>query len=132
MTTQKQRAWRKKFARMYGGKRKRKRSRSRASKPARRYKKRYPTMARRRRYGRRRRRSSGIGLGGLLSVKNIIGVVGGGAVAGPVGAAVGSYALGKKSLLGAGIAYFAYPYIAPMIGQVLGGIGGSAPGSQDW
>jgi len=83
-------------------------------------------MARRKRYGRR----SGGSVGGLLSTNNLIGTVAGGMVAGPVGAAAGSYLVGKKGILGAAVAYFAAPYVLSMVGRFTGGsTGGSGTGS---
>lgn len=71
-------------------------------------------------------------MGGILSTRNILGTLGGAMVAGPAGAAVGSYAIGKKGLLGAAVAYFAAPIVLPYVQQVLGqvtGGGGSNGGS---
>lgn len=79
----------------------------------------------RRRYSRRNGGGMG-GLNGLLSTNNLLGTVGGGMVAGPIGAAAGSYVLGKKGLLGAAVAYFATPYVQSLVGKVTGGSSSSS------
>jgi len=109
MATAKQRAWRAKFARMYGGGRKKAKRRSGGGKMARR--------------GRgRRSNGGGMGMSGILSSKNIIGTLGGAYVAPmigvspQIGAAAGSYMIGKKGLVGAAVGYFAAPIVLGMIG----------------
>lgn len=113
MATAKQKAWREKFARMYGG------GRKKASRKT----KRGGVMARRR--GRRSGRG-GSSMGGLLSQKNIIGTLGGAYIAPmagldpKIGAAAGSFLYGKKGIMGAAVGYFVAPMVLSMIPQ-LGG-----------
>jgi hypothetical protein len=105
MATAKQRAWRAKFASMYGGGRKKARKKTTGGK-----------MARKRSRG----RSKG-GFGGILSTNNLLGTLGGAYVAPMVGmspaigAAAGSYLIGKKGLMGAAVGYFAAPMVLNMI-----------------
>lgn len=118
MATAKQRAWREKFARMYGGGRKK----------ARKQTKRGGSMARRKRG---RGRSKG-GMGGLLSTKNLIGTLGGAYVAPMVGidpkigAAAGSFLYGKQGVMGAAAGYFVAPMVLAMIPGLSGGKAGSS------
>lgn len=104
MATAKQRAWRAKFAQLYGNKRKGRITAKRGVK-----------MARRRGKG---RSSGGFGrMGGLLSTKNIAGTLGGAYIAPMVGlspsigGAVGSYLIGKKGIMGAAVGYFVAPRV---------------------
>jgi hypothetical protein len=124
MASAKQKAWREKFARMAksGKWRKGKRRVSIRKRASSAYKKVY-SMARK-----RYRRQSGMGgIGGLTAQKNLIGTVGGALVAQKmgfdprIGAAAGSYFYGKKGIVGAGVGYVAAPYIASMLGGMLGG-----------
>jgi hypothetical protein len=112
MATAKQRAWRAKFARMYGG------GRKKASRTT----KRGGSMARRKKG---RGRSKG-GMGGLLSTRNLIGTLGG-AYAAPmvgidpkIGAAAGSYLYGKQGVMGAAVGYVMAPMVLSMIPGIPG------------
>ena len=133
MATAKQRAWRAKFARMYGGKKKRRTTtrRARRASPARATRRTH--MARRRSYRRKgRRRSNPLG-----SVKRIVKLVGGAILLSgvatqflPVGGLPKGTVQGASGFLLGGvpgaIAGFASAYVLPML---VGGGSGSSEGS---
>jgi len=124
MATAKQKAWRAKFARLYGGGRKKAR-RSYVGRVVRHYRRKVSSMARR---GRRSYRRGG-GTNSLIK----------GAVIGFVASMVAPKILPNvdPKLVGAGAAYLMTKnvmaagagYVAPML---LGGLGGSANGGDPW
>jgi hypothetical protein len=131
MATAKQRAWRAKFARMYGGKKKRSRKKKshRYVAFARKYQKR-KTMARRR-YGRRRRRSSG-GLGSIKGLGRKVAIgVGAGVALGAVAPQFAGNPLvrhGAAFLLGGPLALGASVILSGGLGGLLGGTSSSKGG----
>jgi hypothetical protein len=62
-------------------------------------------------------------MGGILSTNNLLGTLGGAYVAPMVGitpsigAAVGSYMIGKKGLMGAAVGYFAAPMVLGLLNK---------------
>jgi len=85
------------------------------------------SMARRKRsFGRKR----GL-MGGLLSQNNLIGTIGGAYLAPQlgitpqIGAAAGSYLIGKQGIKGAAVGYFIAPMALNMLGGILNKTGGS-------
>jgi len=128
MATAKQRAWRKKFGQMFGGRKRRSRTVTRTI----RVRSRGTTMARRR-FGRRSRRSGigGLSFGRVLSVKNLAFTAGGSVLAPKVanvdpaiGGAVGGYA--GAGLMGAIVGYFVGPMLNGFVGNM--GKGSSSSG----
>lgn len=76
------------------------------------------------RKGKSRRSKGGIGgFGGILSTNNLLGTLGGAYVAPMVGvspaigAAAGSYFIGKKGIMGAAVGYFVAPMVLGMINK---------------
>jgi hypothetical protein len=124
MATAKQRAWRAKFGRIWGGRKRKTRRSNRIQVAARRTYKRVNSMARRRyRMSRGRGRSGGF-MGGITSQKNIIGTLLG-AYMGPkvgvspqIGAAAGSYIYGKQGIKGAAVGYFTAPYLTGILANI--------------
>jgi hypothetical protein len=96
---------------------------------ARRTKTRGGSMARRK-SGKRKGGSKG-GFGGILSMKNIAGTLGGYYIAPMVGldpkigAAAGSYFIGKKGVMGAAVGYVGAPIVMGMLGGVKTGGSGT-------
>lgn len=125
MATAKQRAWRAKFASMYGGKKRSKRSSRKGG-----------TMAKRK-YSRRRRGGGfgGFSTGRLLTVKNAAFTVGGATLAprfgmdAKIGGAVGGY-LGA-GLMGAVVGYFIAEPASNALSGVMGG-GSTASSGDNW
>jgi len=124
MVTAKQRAWRKKFGQMFGGKTKRTRLKTRVVYRA----KKVYSMARRRFKRYSRRRSSG-GLNGMIKPLAIGAIAGYLAPSVPVlnqiptpavGAGAG-YLLGKKTIMGAGLGAIGAMFIPSLLSGFMGG-----------
>lgn len=90
----------------------------------------------RRRSGRKGGSRGGFGVKGLLSQNNIIGTLAGAwlgpkfGVSSNIGAAAGSYLIGKKGLLGAGVGYFAGPIVVSKVAPMVGMSGSSSSWGQ--
>ena len=71
-------------------------------------------------------KSGGNGFNGLISTKNLLGTLAGAYIAPKmgmspqIGAAAGSYLIGKKGVMGAAVGYFAAPYLLGLLSGVTG------------